>query len=133
MCTLSSRQTKNKRICKMKRFFHLPLLRSRGRFSSHSGGEVILARRHTVQTLLVSASIVKAYEFFNSGNEFFSTRKSFKIVHCLFSVNVNTHLPVSENSVAFLVEFLYVLCNLHVQKLAFALLFLLPLVVGRSI
>ena len=40
----------------MKRYFHLPLLRSRGRFSSHSGGEVILAKRHTVQTLLISAS-----------------------------------------------------------------------------
>ena len=37
MCPLSSRQTKNKRICKMNRFFHLPLLRGRGRFSSHSG------------------------------------------------------------------------------------------------
>lgn len=65
----------------MNRFFHLSLLRSRGRFSSHSGGEVILARRHKVQTLLVSASIVKAYVFFNSGNEFFSARESFKIVH----------------------------------------------------
>lgn len=86
MCPLSSKQTKNKRICKMKRFFHLPLLRSRGRFSSHSGGEVILARRHTVQTLLVSARIVKAYEFFNSGNEFFSARKLFKIVHSDFKM-----------------------------------------------
>ena len=57
MCSLSSRQTK-KRNYKWNRFFLLPLLRSRGRFSSRGDGEVILARHHTVQTLLVSARIV---------------------------------------------------------------------------
>ena len=30
----------------------------RGRFSSRGGGEIILARRHTVQTLLVTANVV---------------------------------------------------------------------------
>ena len=37
MCPCQVDRQKNKRICKMNRFFHLPLLRGRGRFSSHSG------------------------------------------------------------------------------------------------
>jgi len=39
----------------LNRFFHLPLLRSRGRFSSRGGGEIILAWRHAIKTLLVAA------------------------------------------------------------------------------
>ena len=82
MCTLSSRQRKKqKEFTNRIRFFHLPLLRSRGRFSSRGGGEVILARCHTIKTFLVAASIVKVYVIFNSGNEFFPARKLFKIVH----------------------------------------------------
>ena len=82
MCPLSSRQTKKqKRIYKMNRFFHLPLLRSRGRFSSCGGGEVIFTWCHTIKTLLVTASVIKVYVIFNIGNKRFAARKLFQIVH----------------------------------------------------
>ena len=48
MCPLSSRQTKKQKNLQINRFSHLPLLGSRGRFSSRGGGEVILARCHTI-------------------------------------------------------------------------------------
>ena len=82
MCPLSSRQRKKqKEFVNKISFFHLPLLRSRGNFSSRGGGEVILARRHTIKTLLVTTSIVKVYVIFNGGNKRFATRELFKIVH----------------------------------------------------
>ena len=58
MCPRQVDRLKNKRIYKSNRYVHLLLLRSRGRFSSRGDGEVILARRLTVQPLLVSARIV---------------------------------------------------------------------------
>ena len=55
-----------------------------------------------------------------------------KLVY-LFTVNDDTHLSVSENTVAFLIEIFYIFRNLYVQKLAFALRSLFPLVIGRAI
>ncbi len=72
---------KKKRIYKLNRFFYLPLLRSRGRFSSCDGGEVILARCHEIQTLLAAASVVKVYVIFNGGNKNFTIREFFEIVN----------------------------------------------------
>ena len=61
--------------------FISPCCAAGGDFSSRDGGEVILARCHAIQTLLITSSIVKVYVVFNRGNEFFAARKLFKIVH----------------------------------------------------
>ena len=81
MCPLSSRQTKNKRIYKLEKFEQLPLLRSRGRISSPGSDEIKLARRHTIQTLLVTASVVKVYVIMNRGNKFFTACELLEIIH----------------------------------------------------
>ena len=82
MCPLSSRQRKKqKEYVKQIDSFISPCCAAGRDFSSRGGGEEILARRHAIQTLLVTASVVKVYVIFNSGNKRIAARELFKIVH----------------------------------------------------
>ena len=66
MCPLSSRQTKKQKDLQKKISFISPCCAAGGDFSSRDGGEIILAWRHAIKTLLVSTSIVKENVILNS-------------------------------------------------------------------